>query len=247
MQTDISKNRRSLYNVVLENLTEAQRNTPLHRMFYAAEHFLTDDRKKLKELVEETIDAFNRGYNDDVLTGLFLHYENHFVHMVEGSEEGITKHLELLMKTNEKSEFIGKAKILMFYHHITQRFFPRWISVAGRPPTLIAKPNPSCDTEQLGNHVLTVFSKMYNLAGYFRECLEKSAEELRDAISTVSEKCSSFLPEIVLIEFLLDHDDIPELREHAGLYKIIDFPKSFEESVWPIPTDFVPYNVFEGQ
>lgn len=52
-------------------------------MFYAAEHFLTDDRKKLKELVEETIDAFNRGYNDDVLTGLFLHYENHFVHMVE--------------------------------------------------------------------------------------------------------------------------------------------------------------------
>lgn len=86
-------------------------------MFYAAEHFLTADQGKLKNLMEETVDAFNRGYHDDILTGLFLYYENHFIHMIEVT--GIqTKNYQ-----QESTLNIVYIPIFYVYHHIIVFFF----------------------------------------------------------------------------------------------------------------------------
>ncbi|CAH1112622.1 unnamed protein product [Psylliodes chrysocephalus] len=56
-----------------------------------------------------------------------------------------------------------------------------------------------------------------------------------------------FLPEIEQLDFLLECDFPPNLEEYKMAYGVFVIKKSYKENVWPIPSDFIPYDVFDTQ
>ncbi|KAK4876793.1 hypothetical protein RN001_009299 [Aquatica leii] len=226
--------RRTLLNVLLDNLKEANRKIYVHRLIYIGEHsFPTTSTISISDVMKNTVDTVNSHYNDENLSGIFLHYPKYFCHLLEGSEDSIIKHLLLLTENEENKKFLGRMKMLVCYHHINQRFLTQWISITSRPPTLLER----LDAEQIDlyrsyRHNYNCIKKLYKLA----------QTQNSGGTEAVEVDC---LPEYGLIEFLLSTKHTVDLYEFIQLYGVIPVRDGLKDLVWPAMSEFVPFNVFD--
>lgn len=62
-------------------------------------------------------------------------------------------------------------------------------------------------------------------------------------MDNISELCRSYLPEVNLLDFLLDCPFLMELREYIDIYGSVPEFILHHEVIWPLPSDFVPRNI----
>lgn len=58
----------------------------------------------------------NSGYCPEPLSGVLLYYQRYFCHIVDGPEEILHKHLNLLLK--QQNTHLKSAKLLTAIHHV---------------------------------------------------------------------------------------------------------------------------------
>ncbi|XP_047111960.1 testis-expressed protein 47-like [Schistocerca piceifrons] len=133
-------------------------------MIYIGRHNF-EDQQAITQFFEATIKTINGGYCDEPLTGLFLWYNDYFIHVLEGSEETLNRHLKFLLKQIEASVIaISAMKILLMYHHIKQRFFQQWIARPVNAHFLPECISPDCDRDKTAQLLQTCVGKLYQLA-----------------------------------------------------------------------------------
>ncbi|KAF5269970.1 hypothetical protein FQR65_LT05769 [Abscondita terminalis] len=229
----VEPTRQTFLNVILDNLKRANRINYIHRLIYIGEHSFPSENNALCSAMKRSIDMVNGSYNDEPLTGIFLHYPKYFCHLLEGSEDSIVKHLLLLTENENNKTYLGRMKMLVCYHHINQRFVSDWKSISEKPPTLLEK----LDAEQSDLHrsyryIYNCIKKLYKLAD----------TQKPNSVETIEMDC---LPEFGLLEFLLSTKHTVDLYVYLRLYGVIPIKDDLKDLVWPAPSEFVPFHIFD--
>ncbi|XP_026762853.2 uncharacterized protein LOC113521513 [Galleria mellonella] len=265
---------RSVLNVVEENFQKVGLKAYAIRMIYIGEHTLPKD--EIIKQFRKTIQAVNASYCEINVRGLLLVYDSYFVHIIEGSEDTVHRHLRFLFKSetdwieemrrlddeaaqaaiaaaeeaaaegltvmmedepHQRSErqMFRRLKILTVYHSIQTLIFEGWQAVTANPPSLIGK--------------LDIFGPLAEHMEQLRICLDKinrlcqiakSEETLSfEGLSAVDAKMEA-LPEVALLDYLLQSQYILDLRHVAHLHRRVDDYCFYFENVWPLPTQFTP-------
>uniref|UniRef100_A0AAR5Q531 BLUF domain-containing protein n=1 Tax=Dendroctonus ponderosae TaxID=77166 RepID=A0AAR5Q531_DENPD len=229
--------RRSMYQVMLQNLKAANRATFLHRIIYVGEHRLAG-YEPAKELFAAIISQCNETYCIERLTGFLLYYSRHFVHMVEGDEDNVNKHLRLLLACEAP---LGRTKLLIHVSNINQRFFEEWTSYTDAPSKLLERLDVDADLQQSGRCIYNCIKKLYALMGSLaHDLLGESADQQEDLAtlpsaenSLTSSKVFSygslgvadahrfFLPEYELLDFVVQSSFTMPLQEYSELYGVV--------------------------
>ncbi|XP_071052057.1 uncharacterized protein [Onthophagus taurus] len=168
-QIDLTK--RSVLNVIKENMKGASKAAYLHRLIYIGDHkFQTSDGldDAIEDYFETVITAVNSFYAEEKLTGFLLHYQRYFCVIIDGTEQGLVRHLRKLLFDDSKDPAgprFGRLKLLVAYHHVNQRIIKEWTATSGRPPTLLEKLNPNADLTETMEKVKYVIEKLYSLGG----------------------------------------------------------------------------------
>ncbi|XP_023713042.1 testis-expressed protein 47 [Cryptotermes secundus] len=234
----------SLYDVVKERLRKGQRVTYLHRITYVGEHSFRDD-PTVKQLYEEIIRDMNSEDPDEILTGFLLCYDEFFVHILEGSEEMILRHLHRIYALVDGGEArLGTMKLLIACHNVRQRFYKQWAARTTRPPTLLQDIDPACEAETTWRHVRTCITKLHQLSKFLSQ---RTGVALKTVIDRLSETVPTCLPESVLLNFVLQCKSLPNLRKYMNAHCTISTSESYQETVWPIPGELVPLNLLDTE
>ncbi|XP_066246787.1 uncharacterized protein [Euwallacea similis] len=278
--------RKSMYQVMKENLKAFNRVTFLHRIIYVGEHkFKSFD--EARKLFDRIIKKCNDSYCMEKLSGFFLYYNQYFVHMVEGDEDNVNKHLGLLLDKSEYHfENLGVIKLLVHVSNINQRFLEDWIACTGAPSKFLEKFDINANLQTQRRWIYNCIKKIYSLIGTFGEYLlttevteppTGSKINLETSNTVVSSQGSSsmfhssfshnntnsgptghniyartsqgefknFLPEYELLDFVIKSNFTIFLQEYFQLYRIIPMRDIYKDKVWPIPHDFIPFDIFE--
>ncbi|CAH0729634.1 unnamed protein product, partial [Brenthis ino] len=91
---------RTVLNVVEENFQRVRLKAYAIRMIYIGEHVLP--KEELINHFQATIYDVNSSYCETNVFGLLLVYDSYFVHVVEGSEDTVHRHLRFLFDRENK-------------------------------------------------------------------------------------------------------------------------------------------------
>ncbi|KAL0872048.1 hypothetical protein ABMA27_004483 [Loxostege sticticalis] len=138
-------------------------------------------------------------------------------------------------KPTPDRKMFKRLKMLMVYHSITTLWFKSWRAVTARPPSLVGK--------------LDVYGPLVEHMEQLRICIAKinkvcelarSEENLSfEGLSAVDPKMEG-LPEVALLDYLLQSPHILDLRHIVYLHRRVDDYIFYFEWVWPLPTHFTP-------
>lgn len=64
-------------------------------------------------------------------------------------------------------------------------------------------------------------------------------------MDNISDLCRHYLPEVNLLEFLLESPALSDLRDYIQTYGKVPEYSFYHELVWPLPSSFVPRNIIE--
>ncbi|KAL1488453.1 hypothetical protein ABEB36_014924 [Hypothenemus hampei] len=282
---DVSEpERRSMYHVLLDNLRTFNRATFLHRIIYVGNHKF-NSYEDARNIFSINIAKCNETYCIEKLSGFFLFYYKYFVHMVEGDEDNLNKHLGYLLDNDAHYyEKLGTIKLLIHVSNINQRFFEDWIPYTEAPSKLLEKLNIDADLQQSGRYIFNCIKKLYGLmntfAGDLFTCNDPIGEQNSSSnydIASINSKETSltsktyasvsysshmgsldfnlaetnqreyklFLPEYELLDFIIHSNFTMNLKEYFGIYGVVPMRTIYKDKIWPVPHDFIPYDVFE--
>ncbi|KAJ8959727.1 hypothetical protein NQ317_005985 [Molorchus minor] len=157
--------RKSTYDIVKENFKVVNRVSYLHRIIYVSEHSFKRDNQDttLEDFMAKTINEVNNQYSLELLSGFLLIYTKYFVHLVEGNEGSLHRHLVYMMADEEHKKFLGIQKLLIHVSHIRKRLVDSWIFYYGSPSKLLTEIDINSDLENSGRIIFNCIKKMYNL------------------------------------------------------------------------------------
>lgn len=179
--------------------------------------------------------------------------------MLEGSEDSMMKHFQLLMEEDSFKK-LSKMKLVLIVNHINQRFVREWMDIPGRPATLLEKIDPDSDMEKSGRYIFNCVQKVYQLCREIHESQKKDEDDddsldfkpktvLTSKISADSalyeELLKAYYPEINLLQFLVQTRFLMNLEDYINIYGCPVVPDTYQDEVWPIPSTMVPYTIFE--
>ncbi|KPJ14285.1 hypothetical protein RR48_05263 [Papilio machaon] len=255
---------RSVLDTVEENFTRVGLKTYAIRMIYAGEHLVK--KEEIIRMFSKTVEDVNSSYCEIHVTGLLLVYDSFFVHVIEGSEDTVHRQIRFLFNLeaqmckekakNEAAEAAAQEKIeegniegnaekeckifrrlktIMVYHSMQTLMFSGWRALTARPPSLVGNLDvygPIAEHMEQLRIFLNKMSKLCDLA-------EHEHDLSFEGLSAVDPKIET-LPEVTLLDFLLESRYILDLRRTAHLHRRVDDYVFYFENVWPLPTHFTP-------
>ncbi|XP_059477196.1 uncharacterized protein LOC132197723 [Neocloeon triangulifer] len=114
---------KSMYEVLLDNLQKSRMSVHLYRIIYIAEH-KNEKSDALECFLKLCLERINQAADDDLLCALFIHYSQHFILMLEGSEEEILRHLAMLVE-NAAANSINAIHVLIMLRANQRLLEPR--------------------------------------------------------------------------------------------------------------------------
>ncbi|CAG9793787.1 unnamed protein product [Diatraea saccharalis] len=128
-----------------------------------------------------------------------------------------------------------QLKILIVYHSISTLIFDDWKAVTARPPALIGKLDVYGPLQEHIEQLRICLMKINQLCSF-----AKSEENLSfEGLSAVDPKIKA-LPEVALLDYLLQSPHVLDLRQVVHLHRRVDDYIFYFECVWPLPTHYTP-------
>nr|XP_034831187.1 uncharacterized protein LOC117988177 isoform X2 [Maniola hyperantus] len=232
---------RTVLNVVEENFERIGLKAYAIRMIYTGEHALNK---------EETIKLFQETGSEDTV-------HRHLRFLFEGERKWIEEKFKEEEKSCETSEGIAeildeehtdkpekkifkRAKLLMVYHSIQTFMLEDWRAFTARPPSLIGKLDVHGPLSEHMEQLRICLDKTKRICAY-----AKADENLSfEGLSAVDHKMEA-LPEVALIDYLLQSQYILDLRHVAHLHRRVGDYTFYFENVWPLKTHFTPRQLYK--
>ncbi|XP_045766637.1 uncharacterized protein LOC123868243 isoform X2 [Maniola jurtina] len=232
---------RTVLNVVEENFERIGLKAYAIRMIYTGEHALNK---------EETIKLFQEtGSEDTVHRHLRFLFEAERKRIEEKfkdeeksceASEGVAKLLDEEHTEQPEKKIFKRAKLLMVYHSIQTFLLEDWRAFTARPPSLIGKLDVHGPLSEHMEQLRICLDKIKRICAY-----AKADENLSfEGLSAVDPKMEA-LPEVALIDYLLQSQYILDLRHVAHLHRRVDDYAFYYEHVWPLKTHFTPRQLYK--
>ncbi|KAK9701726.1 hypothetical protein QE152_g30409 [Popillia japonica] len=266
-KSEKGQKRKSVLDILKLNFSLHERNTFVHRLIYIGNFVCNEPASEDKPLMDgfrRTVKTINDRYFDEKLTGLLLLYNQHFCHLLEGSEESIVRFLTLMYENDILKDKLGASKLLVIYHHVNQRIIEDWIILTATTNAYFAETEDSLlvqkkDTLFFKKHCI---EKLYLLGLSLRQ--SKIPEQHEDvpsrpisrrklkgkAASAKKDpviKVSVFLPELDYVKNLLVAPNTYDLKYYLEIYDKINYLDVYEEVVWPVPCEYMPMHTFNKE
>ncbi|GJQ68474.1 hypothetical protein Trydic_g17051 [Trypoxylus dichotomus] len=264
MTAKLEKNTKqpSFLDALLQNFNLHERSTFVHRLIYIG-NFVTNDPapedQPLIEAFRRCIKLINERYFDEKLSGFLLLYDQHFCHVLEGSEESIIRFLTLMYENEILKMKLGTVKMVVVYHHLNQRLIEDWM-------VLVATQSPYSDEddsvkkdESTNFYKKHCIDKLYHLGLSLRQNKMPEHEDPLSKLFTRRRlkskstsgnkesvvKVSVFLPELEYIKRLLEALNVFDLNQYVELYNKVPYLDAYEEMIWPLPCEYMPMHTFK--
>ncbi|KAI4502221.1 hypothetical protein M0802_002903 [Mischocyttarus mexicanus] len=226
--------RKSLLDVVEGNLKIINSSTYITRFLYFGEYFHSSD--ELQEVMGKIVNGLNVNSNENLVTGLLLVYPKFYMHLLEAPEDIIYMHFKDIYETKNKEGKFGKAIILPTYHHVYHRFFPSWYHVYTIAPSLLEKIENQT-LEEIKKQITNCCMKFYHLCDYVSK-----ANEVAGLLFNLNKEIPEYLPEITVLEFLLNAKSnvLTMVEDYLRIYMDVPFIQFYGDTIWPPPSDNMP-------
>lgn len=236
--TPTFQSRQTLNDVVQFNMQTIGRQFYYQRIVLITQHNNTS-APFLKDVFAKPINKSKCTVGDEKMTGLFILFDSYTVQILEGPEEMLNLYFQALAPL--VPQIIRKARIVLNFTNINQRFFRRIIwRIAEFPSTFYRAPDTVNDKKF--HQCQTMIEKVYELSKKIRE------EELDDSAGFKSSYLSTdykhFTPDPTLLDAVLDMNELQSITDYSDVISQIPAFFGFAEQVWPIPHDLTPNNVF---
>lgn len=119
-----------------------------------------------------------------------------------------------------------------------QRYFDKLIFAISEPKVLIIK-NPGRTFESLQYYNQMLIKRVMSV------CEKISAAEMPFEPKNLLDDVVKVLPEVALIEYVLNIEQLLTVSEFGELFDFIPQFQYYDELVWPIPFDYTPDNVYD--
>lgn len=231
--------RRTLNDVVKFNMQTIGRQFYYQRIILITKHNNTS-APFLKDVFAKPINKSKCTNGDEKMTGLFILFDSITVQILEGPEEMLNLYFQML--TQLEGTHIRQSRIVLVYTNINQRFFRRIIwRIAEYPSTIEKVPEGVSDANLY--KCQSMILKCYELSKKIRE------EEMDDSAGFKSSYLSTdykrITPDSMLLEAILNMTDLQTITDYSNVICQIPSFYGYSETVWPIPYDFTPDNVFD--
>lgn len=198
--------------------------------------------------------------------GLMINYTNFTIHMLEGTEGIISTFLQRIVE--RLLPIFIKSRVVLIYNNANQKFFRRMMIKFAEPPVLIEKIMGST-TDIIQHHIKTLVTRLYALSARLQdEELDESMSDGRNVVvvkldesfifvffslilenksrtSLLTNAYNKILPEVLLLDYILDVNALPSIDEYSRIYCHIPDVNDYDSRTWPIAFDFTPDNVFD--
>ncbi|XP_043491112.1 testis-expressed protein 47-like isoform X1 [Polistes fuscatus] len=231
--------RKSLLDVVEGNLKSINYSTYITRLLYFGEYFHSSD--ELQEVMGKIVNALNGNSNENFITGLLLVYPRFYMHLLEAPEDIIYMHFKDIYENKNKEGKFGKAIILLTCHHVYHRFFIDWYHVYTLAPSLLEKIENQT-LEEIKKQISNCCIKFYHLCEYISTVMRENADEVAELLFNLNEKIPQYLPEMTVLEFLLNvkSNVLTIVEDYLRIYSDVPFIQFYGDTIWPPPTDNIP-------
>jgi hypothetical protein len=229
------QSRRTLANIVRDNMLCAGRRSYYQRIIYVAKHKVVIEPHKIKDPFNKIIKEIYKYPTDEHLGGLFIGHEDYTIHMLEGSDELIGNYFRLLSKTAD--EIFEKSRVVLVYNNINQRFLEKIVWRLANLPE-VSDFDPKLPIER---NISTFLKKMYYLFKKIRE--EEADEDTTFKSFYLTTDLEEFTPDDKLMEAVLDVDELQTIQEFASIYGDCGSMLTFEDALWPVAHDHLPTNM----
>ncbi|CAH1112623.1 unnamed protein product [Psylliodes chrysocephalus] len=269
--------RKTIYDILLENLKFSGRKTFIHRLIYAGIHTFPieqnckfDTATPITKFFRNIINKTNNSvYVLEKMTGFLVYYDMHFIHLVEGDEDALGIHLRLLYES-EDFDKIEKLKLFAVVNHIHARMMTDWLFYYGTPRKCVATIDISTGEDlamvlyiciqkvlkliiqissQMSQSDILVDPSSLRIRGSDTENVPRASRSsitvTASNIHNRNNPMKGLLPEVEQLDILLPSEWIPELVEYKNSYGRYVVRASYKDQVWPIPSDFIPYDIFD--
>ncbi|KAF7287350.1 uncharacterized protein LOC143191307 [Rhynchophorus ferrugineus] len=267
--------RYSMYHILMENLKLAKRATYLHRIIYTGHHTFDcyDKAKKVfQQIITKCNETYCIEKLTGFLL-YYPEYFVHMVESDEDNLNKHLKYL--LQPDADHSTNLGKVKLLIHVSHINQRFIDGWASFTGIPSKLLEKLDVEADLQSSARFIYNCIKRIYMLISNYSDdqlkektdshtkSLENSSVSTFDrwkgssllyttSFMTTQDKPGQsqkdyvmFLPEYELLDFAIKSNFTMPLSDYYNLYGVVPMRDIYKDRVWPVPHDFIPYDIFE--
>ncbi|CAG9861973.1 unnamed protein product [Phyllotreta striolata] len=237
--------RKTMYDVLVENLELVGRKTFIHRIIYCGLHYFSNSsEKKLEDFFQKIVEEVNtKCLIIEKLSGFLFYHDKYFVHLLEGDEDAIGQHLKLLYRSQDFGKF-GKLKLLVSLHHINNRLINDWKFYNAEPRKSSSNFNANSVTD-IAKITFDCVKKFSDLSVAFVETTSNTEREIEVEIIDKIDPLLPLLPEIEQLELLINGEFPMDLDEYRKSYGTLFSYQLHTDKIWPLPEDLVPYDVFE--
>ncbi|XP_071797872.1 testis-expressed protein 47-like isoform X2 [Asterias amurensis] len=230
--------RLNLLEVIEERNRALNRKALLHRLVYIAKlSGKLDDKRDLGAHYEKKFKQWQSHFQGEGATGMLLVYPNHYVHLVESSNEMLMALIRNLgtMELEKNDSLISQSKVLVISSNVPTRLFSQWsFRVLNLPASRLEEYETSESIENLAPECLSL---MLKLGAYLAK---QPKVTLKNVMDSLHEKVPDLLIPQDLIGYLLHSQDLCSPKEFLDKFdKPLDIVLD-SELVWPMPTRNFP-------
>ncbi|XP_028137328.2 uncharacterized protein LOC114331849 [Diabrotica virgifera virgifera] len=263
--------RRTMYDIVKDNFKTIQRTDFLMRIVYIGEHTFPIADNTLNDFFLETVTMANDNYQcSEKITGLFVRYAKHFIHLLEGDEIAIHLHLKYLFRSENHIQKLKNMRLLVQINHVHSRLLCDWQTYSSNPAKLLENIDAENIKEETGRQIFACVKKMYDLIEKMstRDSVIVTARSELGSIQldTLSLRDTSSLylrpsliggslnyvdfyrkglPEIERLDFIIKSPFPIDLHAFKDIFGVVPQRDIYKDKVWPVPADFIPYDIFD--
>ncbi|XP_043461996.1 uncharacterized protein LOC122498367 [Leptopilina heterotoma] len=212
-------------------------NEPVRKSYFdiVKRNLRAADRQIVKIMNE-----LNSKFSDIPIFGLMLIYQKYFIHLVTAPEEMIFRHLKAIFFDTEEIK-LGKVLHLPVQHHVYRPYLTKWYSIITKPPILLEKLE-NTELSEIERHVENMMIKIYKLCEFLMDTKLKTDQSIHEILQNIEKKVPEFLPEITVLEYLLNANSpvFYDLRVHLKIIVEIPYVHFYSDRVWPTPCNFMP-------
>ncbi|XP_039288986.1 uncharacterized protein LOC111047656 isoform X2 [Nilaparvata lugens] len=258
----------SIYKVMQQELNAIDEKYFIHRLTYILE--FSQRKGSLESMMHEfqSIVRSQKNFNpEELISGVLILKSNYGVHIFEGSDCAMVKHLKKLAKLvhNKTTNLMIKIRIFNLETHIHKRINHKWKCID--LTTKASNKESSATSKDIKEPLTTQFSicKADNETdeSLFDKIYEKAFESVYQVQNVLVEKASTLIklrqhseqyedvahvlqsisrifPDASILEYLINSTHLEELG--IFLSKLLEAPAAslYHENIWPVPSMFVP-------
>lgn len=229
----------SLLDIIDKRNKTTNKKTILHRMIIVSK-FTYPEPKEVAKYYENLIKDVQARQQTELVTGLFLVFHKHSVHILESSSDVLVEVVrQLHSKQLNSNSYQEQSKILIVSHDIPQRLYFQWtfhfVDIeAPRDDEYDTSETP----DKLQADLLKQLLKLSQLMS------RQSKVNFKSTLSTLHEKHRDLLPQLGSLSYLVDckHNCMRSLSDLLANYDQPFDVSMPEDHVWPMPVRLFPYN-----